>query len=73
MSSGSCGDPACACPAMMAPHDTNPAFVGTRGSNNDMKLAMTVTLHLREGRQHCVVGGGTRWKEGINCRPPGRL
>jgi len=66
LSSGNSGDPACPCPAMMAPHDTNPAFIGTRGGGNDMKSATTVTLHLRERRQHHVVGGGTRQKEGIN-------
>ena len=49
---------------MMVLHGADPVFLGMRGTNNDMKLAMMVTLHWRERGQCPVVSEGVRLKEG---------
>ena len=50
---------------MMASHGADPAFLGTQGGNNHMKLVTMVTLHWQEGG-HRVVSKGMRLKEGNN-------
>ena len=36
------------CPAVMAPHVADPAFLSTSSGDDDMKLVMPVKLHWRE-------------------------